>query len=88
MALSLSLNAAQTELTAVSDKRVHPGTPAVTENFKITVEASGETKIYQGVREVFPAVPGSTDPITVSDDSGKVWTKFSDDGVTAVFRIS
>lgn len=86
MTLQLSMNAAQTELTAVSDKRKHPAVPAVTEDFRITVEASGETNVYTGTREITPAVPASIDPITVSDSTGRVWAKVSDDGVTAVFR--
>ena len=80
------MNAAQTEVTAVSDKRKHAAVPAVTEDFKITVEASGETAVYTGTRELSPAVPAKTDPITISDDSGRTWTKESDDGVTAAFR--
>jgi hypothetical protein len=78
--LKLSLSADQATLTAVSDKRIHP---AVTQDFTITVTASGESTTYSGTRVVTPA---SVDPITVTDSSGKVWAAVSDDGVTAVFR--
>jgi hypothetical protein len=78
--MTVSLNAAQDTLTVVSDKRVHP---AAVEDFTITVQASGETKVYTGTRIVTPA---SVDPVTVTDSSGKAWAAASDDGVTAVFR--
>lgn len=92
MALTLTLNAAQNELTAVSDRRKHaavPPVPAVTEDFVITVTAAGETKTYSGTRELQPAVPGvpaSVDPITLSDSSGRAWSQVSDDGITTVWR--
>lgn len=40
----------------------------------VTVSSAGET-----------ATGTATYPVTVSDSSGRVWTKQSDDGVTAVY---
>lgn len=40
----------------------------------VSVTAAGET-----------AVGSATFPVTVSDDSGRTWTKTSDDGLTAVY---
>lgn len=86
--LTATLDSTNTQLTVVSDKRVIPGKPAVTENFKITVETGGETVVYSGSREKTPATPETYDPIVVTDDSGRRWNKISDNGKTAVFRIA
>lgn len=92
MALTLSMNAAQDEITAVCDSRVHPAQPEVTETLTITVKTERndgtpvETETFVATRVVKPAVPETVDDISATDNSGRVWTKISDDKVTAIFR--
>lgn len=91
MALTATMNAAQTELTTVCDSRIHPAQAEVTEEATITIVTKHdgipvETKDYSYTRIIKPAEPQTIDEISATDNSGRVWTKFSDDGVTAVFR--
>lgn len=92
MALTATMNAAQDEITTVCDSRVHPAQPEVTEEFTIIVRTkrSDSTTVEEvtrtGTRVVKPAIPETVDDISVTDSSGRVWTKVSDDKVTAIFR--
>lgn len=80
MALTLSLSTDGQTLTVVSDKRV---TAEVREPFRITVEAADESKVYDGSTV---KTPRSVSQVNVVDSRGVVWSKLSDDEVTAVFR--
>jgi len=78
-------------LTVTSNSRIHAAKPAVTQDYRITVaqlDATGAVAdqfVVSGTRVITPAVPAYTDPITVTDDSGRIWTKQTDDGTTAVY---
>lgn len=92
MTLQLTMNAAQTEITIVSDRRKHAAVPAQTQNARITVESldpQGEVidgQVLPYTLVIKPSQPAYVDPLRVTDDSGIVWNSFSDDGVTAVYR--
>lgn len=94
MTLQLTMNAAQTEITIVSDKRKHAAVPAQTQAARITVEtldpvgAVIDSQVSPYTLVIKQAQPAYNDPIRITDDSGIVWTQFSDDGVTAVYRRS
>lgn len=88
MTLQLTMNATNTIFTVVSDRRKHDAIPAVTEDFEITVKASGDIKVYSGTREISPAQPAKVDPVFLTDSTGTIWTPISDDGVTAVYQKS
>lgn len=81
-----------TRVTVVSDKRIIPAVPAVTETATITVETASEKQSWTATREVSPAVPQQVAPVALSAvlDSGRkaTFAKVSDDGTTAVYDVT
>jgi hypothetical protein len=75
-----------TSLTIVSDKRKIAAIAEVTESATISINAAGETRVYNATRVVSPAVPARIEPITITDSrAGVTWVKQADDGITAVY---
>lgn len=64
-------------LTAKADVTVNPATLTIVSDRRIisgTVTSQGESATYKAIF-----------PLSISDDSGKVWTFKSDDGKVAVY---